>query len=91
MAESDDKNPLPLAGKDEIPSAVVEMLAAQIQRIVEESGNPAEFDARSWLEDWLRTPVPALNWRPPMEYLDTPGDIDLVSRILASAQSGTYW
>ncbi|WP_244097631.1 MbcA/ParS/Xre antitoxin family protein [Burkholderia ambifaria] len=46
---------------------------------------------KSWLLDWLHSPVPALGGQCPADYLHTPAGIDLVSRLLASAQSGAYW
>ncbi|WP_081072875.1 antitoxin Xre/MbcA/ParS toxin-binding domain-containing protein [Burkholderia cepacia] len=74
-----------------ISQAVVEMLTAQVQGMVEESGSPDGFDVRSWLFDWLHSPVPALGGQRPVDCLHTPEGIDLISRLLASAQSGTYW
>ncbi|WP_081074802.1 antitoxin Xre/MbcA/ParS toxin-binding domain-containing protein [Burkholderia cepacia] len=74
-----------------ISPAIAEMLATQVRRMVEESGNPEGFDVRSWLRDWLFSSVPALNGRRPVDYLDTPENIDLISRMLASAQTGAYW
>lgn len=74
-----------------IPAAVIEMLTAQVQRMVEESGNSDSFDARSWLLDWLHSPVPAIGGQCPADYLHTPTGVDLISRLLSSAQSGAYW
>ncbi|PNL02864.1 DUF2384 domain-containing protein [Burkholderia glumae] len=74
-----------------IPPAVIEMLTAQVQRMVDESGNPDGFDVQSWLLDWLHSPVPALGGQRPVDYLHTPEGIDLISRLLASAQTGAYW
>lgn len=74
-----------------IPTAVIEMLTVQAQRMVEESGSPDGFDVRTWLFDWLHSPVPALGKRRPVDYLHTPEGIDLISRMLASAQTGAYW
>ena len=74
-----------------IPPAVIEMLTAQVQKMVDESGSSDNFDARSWLLDWLHSPVPALGGQCPADFLHTPAGIDLVSRLLASAQSGAYW
>ncbi|WP_239483314.1 MbcA/ParS/Xre antitoxin family protein [Burkholderia sp. MS455] len=59
--------------------------------MVDESGSSDNFDARSWLLDWLLSPVPALAGKRPVDYLHTPEGIDLISRLLASAQTGTYW
>lgn len=91
MTGSDSRDLRHRSKHDDVPLPVVEMLVAQVQRMVEESGNPEEFDARSWLENWLHTPVPALGKRLPIEYLHDPDGTDLVSRILASSQSGAYW
>ncbi|MBI0360163.1 antitoxin Xre/MbcA/ParS toxin-binding domain-containing protein [Burkholderia oklahomensis] len=55
------------------------------------SGNPDGFDVQSWLFDWLHSPVPALGGQRPIDYLRNPEGIDLISRLLASAQTGTYW
>ncbi|WP_413123044.1 antitoxin Xre/MbcA/ParS toxin-binding domain-containing protein [Burkholderia orbicola] len=89
MSEGKDK--FPDNHQQDISPDVMDMLTAQVQRMVDESGNPTGFDARSWLSDWLRTPVPALDNRLPIEYLGNAEGIDLISRILASAQTGAYW
>lgn len=84
---------LPLSGSDQqsIPPGVVEMLAVQVQRMVEESGNPDGFDVRPWLLNWLHSPTQALGGRCPADYLHTPEGVDLIARFLASAQTGAYW
>lgn len=74
-----------------ISPAVIELLTSQVQAMVEESGNPDGFDARSWLFDWLHSSVPALGGQRPVDRLHTPEGIDLISRLLASAQTGAYW
>lgn len=74
-----------------IPPTVIGVLAAQVQSMVDESGNPDDFDVRSWLLDWLHSPVPALGGRCPADYVHSPEGIDLISRMLASAQTGAYW
>ncbi|WP_176316672.1 antitoxin Xre/MbcA/ParS toxin-binding domain-containing protein [Burkholderia vietnamiensis] len=86
------EGPLPPDSRlSSISPAIAEMLATQVRRMVIESGDPEDFDVRSWLHDWLYSPVPALNGRRPIDYLDTPENIDLISRMLASAQTGAYW
>lgn len=65
-------------------------LIAQVRRIVEESGDPAGFDAALWVAGWLRTPVPALGGRSPVEYMDTAEGRAIVSRLVALMQSGAY-
>ncbi|ABK12296.1 MULTISPECIES: MbcA/ParS/Xre antitoxin family protein [Burkholderia] len=79
------------SGPQSISPAVVEMLVTQVRRMIEESGNPDGFDARSWLLNWLHSPVPALGGGCPADYLHTPEGVDLIARLLASAQTGAYW
>ncbi|CAG4885761.1 MbcA/ParS/Xre antitoxin family protein [Paraburkholderia saeva] len=71
-------------------ASTIAMLVAQVQLMVEQSGNPAGFDAQSWLNDWLHSPVPALGSRPPMELLSTPDGVSLVSSTIARMQSGAF-
>jgi uncharacterized protein (DUF2384 family) len=75
---------------DDESAATIATLLAQVQSIVEESGNPDGFDANSWLNRWLHTPVPALGSRPPIELLGTPEGVALVSSTIARMQSGAY-
>jgi uncharacterized protein (DUF2384 family) len=65
-------------------------LIAQVQAMVDESGEPSGFDAALWVRQWLEKPVPALGGRCPAEYMDTAEGRALVSRLLAMAQSGAY-
>jgi uncharacterized protein (DUF2384 family) len=90
--ESDKINPAnqrPTCDDDESATTIATLLA-QVQSIVEQSGNPDGFDASSWLNRWLRTPVPALGSRPPIELLGTPEGLALVSSTIARMQSGAY-
>lgn len=75
----------------DIPSSVIDMLTAQVQKMVDESGNPNEFDSRAWVVDWLHSPIPALGGRRPTDYLHTSDGVDLISRMLVSVQMGAYW
>lgn len=91
IMESDKINPAnqrPTCDDDE--SATIATLLEQVQSIVEQSGNPDGFDASSWLDRWLRTPVPGLGSRPPIELLGTPEGVVLVSSTIARMQSGAY-
>ncbi|WP_236077311.1 antitoxin Xre-like helix-turn-helix domain-containing protein [Paraburkholderia domus] len=65
-------------------------LIGQVQTMVEESGDPTGFDAAQWLASWLDEPLPALGGQRPAEYMDTAEGRDLVSNLLAMAQSGAY-
>jgi uncharacterized protein (DUF2384 family) len=68
----------------------VASLVSQVQSIVEQSGDPAGFDAAQWVAHWIETPVLALGGRMPIELLDTAEGRDQVSKVLAMTQSGAY-
>jgi putative toxin-antitoxin system antitoxin component (TIGR02293 family) len=65
-------------------------LIGQVEAMVEDSGDPAGFDARSWLAHWLTEPLPALGHAKPIDFMNTMEGQALVSRILAQAVSGAY-
>lgn len=65
-------------------------LISQVQRMVNESGNPEGFVAAVWLANWLKQPNPALDRISPGEYMDTAEGFNLLSDILARMQSGAY-
>lgn len=46
-------------------------LLALVEQIVQESGNPVDFDAAKWTTEWLSEPNAALGGRKPTEYLDS--------------------
>ncbi len=65
-------------------------LIGQVQAMVEESGDAADFNAAAWLSHWLKEPLGALGGRRPLDYMDTITGQALVSRTLAQIQSGAY-
>ncbi len=65
-------------------------LIRQLEVMLEESGNPAGFDAPGWLSRWLREPLPAFGARKPIDLLDTIEGQALVSQALSKIQSGAY-
>ena len=69
--------------------AVVRLIG-QVDSMVQESGEPAGFDAPRWIAEWLQSPHPALGGRTPGELLDTADGRGLVSDLLAQQQSGAY-
>ena len=75
---------------DHVKRRAVLELAAQVQAVVDESGDPEGFDAAKWVRRWLQTPLPALGGKRPAEYMSTSEGRQLVSRLLAMAQSGAY-
>ncbi|MGI3776767.1 MAG: antitoxin Xre/MbcA/ParS toxin-binding domain-containing protein [Janthinobacterium lividum] len=79
---------LPLAESERVIG--VARLVGQLQAIVEESGNPAGFDAPAWLSRWLGEPLPALGGVRPLDMLDTIEGQGLVSASLARIQAGAY-
>ena len=65
-------------------------LTALVERMVGESGEPAGFDARTWLDHWLREAVPALGDRTPLDVLKEPGSLEVVCCLLLRSQSGAF-
>ena len=69
--------------------AVVRLIG-QVDTMVQESGEPAGFDAAKWVADWLQRPHPALGGRTPGDLLDTADGRGLVADLLAQQQSSAY-
>jgi len=65
-------------------------LIGQVQAMVEESGNPEGFNAAQWFAEWVDRPLAALGGRQPAELMDMAEGREIVSRLLAAAQSGAY-
>ena len=65
-------------------------LVGQVEQMVEESGKADGFDAPTWVGQWLDQPLTALGGKTPGEFMDTTPGQELVSRLLAQAQSGAY-
>ena len=65
-------------------------LIGQVQRMVEESGDPANFDAGAWVGGWLSQANPAIGGAKPGDLLDTPDGIQFVSDMLSTAESNAY-
>ncbi|MBV1774271.1 DUF2384 domain-containing protein [Burkholderiaceae bacterium DAT-1] len=65
-------------------------LIGQVQKMVDESGDPTGFDAPRWVADWIESPLPALNGKRPADYLGTSAGFTLVSGVLTAMQAGAY-
>ncbi len=65
-------------------------LVGQVEAMVQESGNPTNFDVRAWVARWLTKPLPAFGGARPAEFMDTMEGQGLVSAALAKLQSGAY-
>jgi putative toxin-antitoxin system antitoxin component (TIGR02293 family) len=65
-------------------------LVGQVEAMVQESGDPTDFDARTWLARWLNEPLAAFGGVRPVDLVDTMEGQALVSAALAQIQSGAY-
>jgi uncharacterized protein (DUF2384 family) len=65
-------------------------LAALVKRLVDESGDPTNFDALAWTMAWLHRPLPALGGARPAERMGTSEGRALVANLVARMQSGAY-
>ncbi len=65
-------------------------LVGQVEAMVQDSGDPAGFDAHAWLARWLTEPLPALGGVRPADLVDTMEGQGLVSAALSRMQSGAY-
>jgi putative toxin-antitoxin system antitoxin component (TIGR02293 family) len=68
-------------------------LIGQVEAMLEESGDPdlmQGFDAARWLTHWMEEPIPALGGASPSEYMDTIEGQEMISRLIATMQTGAY-
>ena len=65
-------------------------LIGQVETIVQQSGNPDDFNPAKWFGEWMEQPATALGGRKPEDLLDTSDGRDAVSKLLAQMQSGAY-
>ena len=65
-------------------------LVGQLEPMIQDSGDPTNFDARAWVARWLVEPLPAFGGARPVELMGTMEGQGLVSVVLAKAQSGAY-
>ena len=77
-------------------SGTAAIAMARLLGLVEESvhqstalGN-TEFNCAKWLGEWIEKPQPALGGRKPADLIATPTGVELVAKLLGSAQSGSY-
>ena len=71
---------------------VMALLLVQINAIVADSTHPLarDFDAKGWLENWVRMPQPGLAGATPVELIRTEDGLAAVQRLLSSSVSGAY-
>lgn len=85
-----ERNATPLSRDESERVLGVGMLIGMVQTMVQQSGDPAGFDAARWVAGWLASPVPALAGATPASYMDTIEGQRLVAELLARTQSGVY-
>lgn len=71
-------------------AADIDSLTTLVQRMVEEAGDTAGFDAHLWLQEWMSQPLPALNNRCPKDVLGELGGFDLVQSTLLRIRAGAF-
>jgi putative toxin-antitoxin system antitoxin component (TIGR02293 family) len=82
------RKPLDLASSERVIGVM--RLVGQVKQMVEESGDATDFDASAWVGNWLEQPLGALGGKAPRDYMDSAPGQELVSQLLAQAQSGAY-
>ena len=65
-------------------------LISAVQAIVRESGDPRDFDAAAWVDDWSKQALPALGGKTPAEHLHTHEGCDLLIHLLRQMQAGVF-
>lgn len=80
----------PLSSDDSSRVLGMARLVGQVQVIVEESGDPHDFNAAEWVARWLEPPLALLAGQRPADLMDTFEGQGIVSQIVARMQSGAY-
>lgn len=65
-------------------------LVGQLEAMIQDAGDPANFDARAWMARWLTEPLPAFGGVRPADLMDTMEGQGMVSAALSKIQSGAY-
>ncbi|WP_019916254.1 antitoxin Xre-like helix-turn-helix domain-containing protein [Methyloversatilis discipulorum] len=68
----------------------LQRIVGQVQTMVEECGNPTNFDVGVWIGNWLLSPQPALGGGSGMDFLGTVTGEQLLSDLLMRNVSGAY-
>ena len=66
-----------------------QMVTAKVEKYISRL-DPDGFDARAWISQWLREPLPALGGVRPIDLIDTMEGQALVATALEQTQSGAY-
>jgi uncharacterized protein (DUF2384 family) len=65
-------------------------LVGQLEAMIQDAGDPANFDAGAWMARWLTEPLPAFGGLRPADLMDTMEGQGLVAAALGKIQSGAY-
>lgn len=65
-------------------------LVGQLEAMIQDAGDPANFDARAWMARWLTEPLPAFGGVSPADLMDTMEGQGMVAAALGKIQSGAY-
>lgn len=65
-------------------------LIGQVAVMIDNSGDPHDFDVARWVGEWLEQPVPALEGGRPADYMETLAGQALVSSLLIQSQAGVF-
>jgi putative toxin-antitoxin system antitoxin component (TIGR02293 family) len=68
----------------------LQRIVGQVQTMVEECGDPKNFDVGVWTGNWLLSPQPALGEGSGMDFLGTVTGQQLLSDLLMRNVSGAY-
>ncbi len=79
-----------MTSADDDAATHTSQLVALVERLVQESGDRAGFDAAAWVEVFLDAPSGALGRRRPREFMDTAGGRSTVTTLIQQMQSGAY-
>ncbi len=68
----------------------IQAVVDEVNRIINESGDPVNFNVEAWVSDWLELRIPALGWKKPIDFLETEEGLSIVLNMLRRMQSGSY-
>lgn len=58
------------------------------QKLVQQFAEPGDFDAKQWLEKWVKQPCPALGGQKPLELLGSDKGAQQIEKVLWQMVAG---
>jgi len=68
----------------------LEYLISQVELMMLNTGKYENFDARSWVVNWINRPINALGGKKPSEFLNTFEGGKFISNLIDQSHSGAY-